>query len=177
MSPYSVICDIATHQTALRVVEHEDGDQLMGHLSDLTRTQWFILAFGAWFTFGNYLAGTLIWPSTITDPNAMHFTHLAGFVPVMVNGWHLYYHLITGAACLALGFNHRAAVTAGIVVGAIYIATGVVGLVAPGNIYGLIMADTFGNWVHVAEGAGLLLASASAAVPRPASSARRIAAT
>ena len=144
----------------------------MSYLSDAwqTTTQRVILAFGLWFTLGNYVAGTAIWPSTISDPSAMHMTHLLGFIPVMINGWHLYFHLVTGLACLALATSRRGAVAAGLIVGGIYVVTCVTGLLVPGDIFGFIMADTFGNWVHVAEGVGLLATGigARAGVTAPA---------
>jgi hypothetical protein len=130
----------------------------MRYVNDVVQTtsQRIVLAFGLWFTFGNYVAGTLLWPDTITDPNAMHMTKLLGFIPVMINGWHLYFHLLTGLACLMLATSRRRALTAGLLVGGIYVVTGVSGLLLPGDIFGFIMADTFGNWVHLTEGAGLL---------------------
>jgi len=142
----------------------------MPFLSDAweTTTQRIVLAFGVWFTLGNYVAGTLIWPSTITDPNAMHMRHLLGFVPVMINGWHLYFHLLTGLTCLALATSRSGAIKAGFLVGGIYLLTGALGLLVPGNIYGLIMADTFGNWVHVAEGLGLSATGIGALLARSA---------
>lgn len=118
--------------------------------------QLFVLAYGVWFTVGNYVVGTIIWPSTITDPNAMHFKHVFGFIPVMINGWHLYFHLVTGLLCLWLSAKRRGAVSAGLLVGAAYLAIGALGLLVAGDILGFIMADTFGNWVHVAEGLGLV---------------------
>lgn len=137
-----------------------------------TATQWVALGFGLWFTVGNYVAGTAIWPSTITDPKAMHFTHLLGVIPVMINGWHLYFHLATGLICLVAATSDRRARIGCVLVSAAYLATGAVGLASHGEIYGVIMADTFGNWVHVAEGTGLLLGVVSPRLlraPRPAS--------
>lgn len=122
-----------------------------------TGTQSLVLAYAMWFTIGNYVAGTAIWPATIADPNGMHFMHLLGFIPVMVNGWHLYFHLATGLMCLWLSTTVRGAIAGGLTIGAVYVVTGALGLVVSGNVYGLIMADTFGNWVHVAEGTGLIL--------------------
>ncbi|WP_164512556.1 DUF4383 domain-containing protein [Nocardioides baekrokdamisoli] len=131
-----------------------------------TAAQWTALLFGLWFTVGNYVAGTVIWPGTITDPNGMYFMHLFGFIPVMVNGWHLYFHLITGLICLLVASSDRRARIGCGAVAAIYLATGIVGLVTRGDIYGLIMADTFGNGVHVVEGTGLAL-GAVVVRPRP----------
>lgn len=140
----------------------------MSYLSDAweTTTQRIVLGFGVWFTLGNYGAGTLLWPGTITDPNAMHMTQLLGFIPVMINGWHLYFHLLTGLVCLSLATSRSGAVRAGFLVGGIYLLTGAVGLLVPGSIYGLIMADTFGNWVHVAEGLGLVATGIGARLAR-----------
>lgn len=132
-----------------------------------TATQRVLLAFGMWFTLGNYVAGTLIWPSTITDPNAMHMTHLFGFMPVMINGWHLYFHLVTGLICLALAMTRGRAVVGALSMGVLYLVTGAVGMLVPGHIFGFIMADAFGNWVHVAEGLGLLGTGAAALSLRP----------
>jgi hypothetical protein len=84
----------------------------------------------------------------------------------MINGWHLYFHLLTGLVCLALAPSRSGAIKAGLLVGGIYILTGALGLLVPGNIFGLIMADTFGNWVHVAEGLGLLATAVGALVAR-----------
>jgi hypothetical protein len=119
-------------------------------------TQKIVFAFGAWFT-SNYVAGTVYWPSTITDPNGMHMTHLFGFVPVMVNGWHLYFHLLSGLACMWLASTRRGATTAALLVGGTSVLAGALGLLVAGPVFGLIMVDTFGNWVHVAEGLGLLV--------------------
>ena len=123
--------------------------------------QLVLLAFGVWFTFGNYVAGTAIWPSTITDPNAMHVKDVFGFIPVMINGWHLYFHLVTGLFCLRFSTRPGAA-TAALVLGAVYVVVGALGLLIPGDILGFIMADTFGNWVHIVEGVGLLAAALAA---------------
>lgn len=123
----------------------------------LSVAQWTALLFGLWFTVGNYVAGTAIWPGTITDPNGMYFMHLFGFIPVMVNGWHLFFHLVTGLVCLVAASSDRRARIGCVIVSVAYLVTGVIGLVGRGDIYGLIMADTFGNWVHIVEGSGLLL--------------------
>lgn len=131
-----------------------------------TVTQWVALLFGLWFTVGNYVIGTAIWPGTVTEPGSMHMTHLLGFIPVMVNGWHLYFHLVTGLVCLAAATSHARARIGCLVVGVIYMVTGVVGLMTHGDIYGLIMADTFGNWVHLVEGTGLLLGAWTARTAR-----------
>lgn len=143
-------------------------NRTMPYVNDVLQTtaQRVALAFGVWFTLGNYLAGTLIWPSTIADPNAMHMTHLLGFIPVMINGWHLYFHLVTGLACLWLATSRRGAIAAGLLIGGIYVLTGAAGLLVPGEVFGFIMADTFGNWVHVAEGIGLLMTGISARTMR-----------
>ncbi|HSI26968.1 MAG TPA: hypothetical protein VK948_06110, partial [Aeromicrobium sp.] len=131
--------------------------------------QRLLFAFGLWFTLGNYAAGTVIWPSTITDPNAMHMRQVLGFIPVMINGWHLYFHLLTGLVCLWLATTRRMTAIVALSVGGIYVLTGSLGLGVEGNIYGVIMADTFGNWVHVAEGAALLAIGAGALSTRQAS--------
>ena len=126
-----------------------------------SRIQRTVLIFGVWFTLGNYLAGTLTWPSTIADPDAMHTAHVLGIIPVMVNGWHLYFHLLTGIVCLALSGTRPHAITAGLFVGGIYVLVGAAGFLSSANIFGLIMADSFANWVHLIEGALLLAAGAS----------------
>lgn len=132
----------------------------------MTAPQRIVFAFGVWFTFGNYVAGTLIWPSTIADPNEMHMMHVFGFIPVMVNGWHLYFHLLTGLACLWLATTRGGATVGALAVGATYALVGAVGLLVDGNVFGLIMADTFGNWVHLAESAGLLATAIGAMTSR-----------
>ena len=107
--------------------------------------QRIVFAFGVWFTFGNYIAGTLILPSTVTDPNDMHMMHVFGFIPVMINGGHLYFHLLTGLACLWLATTRRQAIAGTFAVGGMYGVVGAVGLLVDGNVFGLIMADAFGN--------------------------------
>lgn len=122
-----------------------------------------LLAFGLWFVFGNYVAGTVIWPDTITDPDAMHFKHVFGFIPVMINGWHLYFHLVTGLACLGYAVGGSRVAVGALVIGAAYLVVGLAGLLMPGEVFGFIMADTFGNWVHIVEGLGLLAVAAAGA--------------
>lgn len=136
-------------------------------MNDWRLPRLLLLAFGVWFVLGNYVAGTVIWPSTITDPNAMHFKHVFGFIPVMINGWHLYFHLATGLICLGFAVVGRGVAKAALTVSAIYLLTGATGLLVRGEIFGFIMADTFGNWVHIVEGLGLL---ATALIPAPATS-------
>lgn len=139
------------------------------HRVESTRTaiQWVALLFGLWFTVGNYAIGTAIWPSTITDPSGMHFVRLFGFIPVMVNGWHLYFHLVTGLICVLAATSDRRARIGCTLVAAVYLVTGVVGLATRGDIYGLIMADRFGNWIHIVEGTGLLLGAWTSRAARP----------
>lgn len=128
-------------------------------------TQRVVFAFGVWIT-ANYVAGTAFWPSTITDPNAMHLTHLFGFIPIMVNGWHLYFHLLSGLACLWLATTRRGATIAAFVVGGSSALVGALGLLVAGPVFGLIMVDTFGNWFHVAEGVGLIVTGVCALTVR-----------
>lgn len=127
--------------------------------STRTPAQWILFGFGLWFVFGNFLAGILIWPSTISDPDTMHFTHLLGFIPVMVNGWHLYFHLITGLACLAGSLSRTATKPMALLVAALYFTVGLLGLLTSTSVLGLIMVDTFGNWVHIVEATLLLITS------------------
>ncbi|AXT84247.1 hypothetical protein C6I20_02920 [Aeromicrobium sp. A1-2] len=122
-----------------------------------TATQWTLLGFGLWFTVGNFVSGTVIWPGTVTDSHRVYQMDLFGFIPVVVNGWHLLFHLVTGIACLLLARRSTGAVLGSLGVAGSYLLVGGLGLAVSGSVLGVIATDTFGDWVHLFEGSGVAL--------------------
>lgn len=127
-----------------------------------------LTVFGLWFVFGNFLLGSILWPSALVDPSAMHAVQLGGVIPVMANGWHLYAHLSTGLACLILARRSGSAFFGAAMLAFFYLLIALLGLVSDHAVLGMIMVNKFGSWVHLVEGAGLLgVALVSRRLPRP----------
>lgn len=115
-----------------------------------------LTVFGLWFVFGNFLLGSILWPSALADPSAMHAVQLGGVILVIANGWHLYIHLATGLACLALARRSQSAVIGAAVFALFYLTIALLGLASDHAVFGMIMVNKFGSWVHLLEGVGLL---------------------
>ncbi|QLY28305.1 DUF4383 domain-containing protein [Nocardia huaxiensis] len=95
-----------------------------------------------------------------------------GFIPVTVNGWHALFHFVTGIAGLFAARTARSALWYGIGCGWFYLIAAGLGLAGGDNVLGFMAVDTFGNWIHAAEGGLALTAAALTTAVTPAPLAR-----
>ncbi|MDJ0396752.1 DUF4383 domain-containing protein [Rhodococcus sp. G-MC3] len=116
--------------------------------------------------------GLLVNSDFSMHPMGSRSIELFGFIPVTVNGWHAMFHLITGGLGLILVRTRTGAISYATIIAAIYIPVGMVGVVSGTSVCGMIAVDAFGSWVHVIEGATMVMAIIAALTPRTNASRR-----
>ncbi|MEV6279983.1 DUF4383 domain-containing protein [Nocardia sp. NPDC051832] len=130
-----------------------------------TPLQFFVFAFGAWFTANGVIAFG-IYPDMAFGGHMNSCTiQFLGFIPVTVNGWHALFHLLTGLAGLALAPVRRGALAYSWFCGPFYLLVAALGFAGGDHVLHMMAVDTFGNIVHTVEGA-LILAAAALATRR-----------
>ncbi|QUQ63179.1 DUF4383 domain-containing protein [Kutzneria sp. CA-103260] len=132
------------------------------YLTDVRRSpgQLLLLVLSLWFISNGPVAYAMC-PSFALGSHMTSCTVLAfGFIPVTVNGWHALFHFITGVPGLFAARSPRAAFWYGIGCGWFYLVVAGLGLAGDTSVLHLMAVDTFGNWVHAAEG-GLCITAAA----------------
>lgn len=121
-----------------------------------------------WWWLTNLIVGLMISHDFTTAPVEGRDIDLFWLIPVSVNGWHALAHGISGALGLlaAARISWSAAYLGAF--GLIYASWGAVGITTGGSV-GVTYGDTFGSWVHVFEGTGLIVILVIAAVRGSAS--------
>ncbi|SFQ66688.1 protein of unknown function [Amycolatopsis arida] len=122
-------------------------------------------------------AGYLTCPTVFSEPMASCTTELVGFIPVTVNGCHLACHLITGVIGMVAVARRTRATSYALLGGLYYLVWGAVGLVGGPDVRHHLGVDVVGTWVHIAEGALLVVIWLSTRRRSVATAERRRAAT
>ncbi|MBB6379308.1 hypothetical protein BKA01_006583 [Pseudonocardia eucalypti] len=126
-----------------------------------------LLLMSLWFV-SNGPAAFAMCPSFSFGPHMTSCTVMVfGFIPVTVNGWHALFHFVTGIAGVFLAHRPRAAFAYGIGCGWFYLLVAGLGLAGGDNVLHFMAVDTFGNWIHAAEG-GLVITAAALTARRAA---------
>ncbi len=110
--------------------------------------------FGIWWTV-NGIGALLIDPNFSTG-HVHGSGSLLGIVTITANGWHGLFHLLTGAAGIAVARRPHASLVYTLAAGALYVVVGALGLIVGGSALGVIAVDASGDIVHIAEGAIVL---------------------
>jgi Domain of unknown function (DUF4383) len=128
-----------------------------------TPAQVLALVFGVWW-ISNGVAG-FISDGNFATGNVHGAGHLLGLT-IAVNGWHSLFHLSTGLLGLAVASRAEPARIYALGMGALYLVVATWGLAVGDSALGVIAVDTFGSFVHGAE--GLVALTAGLMTPRPA---------
>lgn len=122
-----------------------------------TPVQIAVLIMSVWW-ISNGPVALAIGPSFAMNPVHACSVHVFGFIPVTVNGWHALFHLTTGLVGIACVRQRRAAVLFALGSGVLYIVAAGAGFSGGSTAFGIMAVDTFGNYVHLLEGAIMVLA-------------------
>jgi uncharacterized protein DUF4383 len=128
----------------------------LARLERWTPAQLGAFVFGVWW-IGNGLAVFLASQSSLVHLSADGTVKTLG-LSIAVNGWHGLFHLATGLAGVACCWGARSARAYALVVGVLYLAAALCGLLVGDTVFGVVRVDEIGSLDHAVEAVVMLAA-------------------
>jgi hypothetical protein len=144
----------------------------LSKLRVFTPAQVAALVFGVWW-LGNGLTVFLATQSNfgaLTEDGTVHSLGIS----IAVNGWHGLFYLSTGVAGIVLCWSPRGARAYALIVGLLYLAAALCGLLIGDVVFGVIRVDEFGSVDHAVESVVLLAAWLASSDGRHRKTARQV---